>query len=232
MFDSRRTFPWIVAILSLGCGGPRPSQEPLGWGPLPKPTSSARAPSPPKPGPAEASSATADERVAASDSGDAGQAESHETPPAPKPEPATPKPEASETHVKVATLAGSYGGEDVATYHLEGVPDRTERDPNAKITVKVAGEHELDFVLIDSSNGNDICTLRATVSDASAAVTSGQGCFEQSGEGVSASATVTQGTGTFDGTRLVLQLSLDFEMQLGDRATAGTLEYRFEGTRR
>ncbi len=129
-------------------------------------------------------------------------------------------------------LTGDYLGEDVATYHIESLPDRTERDPKARLTVTSPREPSLAFVLVDSSNGKEICTLNGTAGESGATIAKGQKCFEQSGSDASASATVTSGTATVDKTKLVLDLEMDFEMEVSDHQLKGTLGYHFEGTRR
>jgi hypothetical protein len=129
---------------------------------------------------------------------------------------------------------GDYRGNDVSAYRLSGMPDRTEKDPNARVNVRAASG-KLEFALVDSSNGKDICTLSGTPEgpdQQKAAITAGQACFEQDGEEASAEATVTRGTATFEKGRLVLDLTLDFALRVGDDEHAGTLEYHFDGARR
>lgn len=136
------------------------------------------------------------------------------------------------TAASAKAFDGEYRGEDTAIYRMRGMPERTERDPGARTRAKSTSEGAVDFVLIDSSNGSDICTLSATFAGGVATITPGQRCFEQSGQGVSVTGNVTRGTATLDGTRLRLEASLDVEMDLGDTDLSGTLEYRFQGTRR
>lgn len=111
------------------------------------------------------------------------------------------------------------------------MPERTERDPNARTTAKATSDSTVDFVLIDSSNGKEICTLSSTLKDATATLTPGQRCFEQTGDNVSIGAVLTRGVATLDGGRLRLEADLDVEMKVGDNEATGTLAYRFEGTR-
>jgi hypothetical protein len=132
----------------------------------------------------------------------------------------------------IADPSGDYRGDDVSTYRLSGLPDKTEKDPNARVNVRKAGDKKLDFALVDSSNGKDICTLAGTLDGRTATITIGQSCFEQDTGVASATATVTRGTATFENTRLVIDLMLDFELRLGDDEHAGTLEYHFDGSRR
>jgi hypothetical protein len=132
----------------------------------------------------------------------------------------------------ISDPSGDYRGDDVSTYRLSGLPDKTEKDPNARVNVRKAGDKKLDFALVDSSNGKDICTLSGTLEGPTATITIGQSCFEQDTGVASATATVTRGTATFENTRLVIDLTLDFELRLGDDEHAGTLEYHFDGSRR
>jgi hypothetical protein len=133
----------------------------------------------------------------------------------------------------VATaFVGDYSGEDVATYHIESLPDRTEKDSKARLKVTTSSDTELAFELVDSSNGKEICTLNGTLSDTGAAIAKGQKCFEQSGEDASAAATVLSGAASVDRSRLVFDLDMSFAMEVAGRKLGGTLAYHFEGTRR
>lgn len=158
-------------------------------------------------------------------------AESGPSPPAPMAKADTGAPVAK-AEGKIADPSGDYRGDDVSAYRLSGLPDRTEKDPNARVNVRAAGDKKFDFALVDSSNGKDICVLRGTLEGRTATIENGQSCFEQDTTAASASATVTRGTATFENERLVLDLTLDFELLLGDDEHAGTLEYHFDGTRR
>jgi hypothetical protein len=131
-----------------------------------------------------------------------------------------------------AMFVGDYGGEDVSTYRFEGVPDRVEKDPNAKVTVKSNSDHAVDFVLVDSSNGKEICTLSGTLTDNGVTLTAGQKCFEENGDDGSTSATLTKGTVSLDHGKLVMDTEFDFAMDVEERSLAGTLGYHFEGARK
>jgi hypothetical protein len=238
-----RTVTWVVVSLCapLACA-PLPSREPLGVGALPpggKLSSDlrkeARARKLARPG-----SAARGEDFSASSA--------KESAPEPKPDPAPPEPRGADAGAKAGTLAaagaaktegapiadpsGDYRGDDVSSYRLSGLPDKTDKDPNARVNVRKTGDKKLDFALVDSSNGKDICTLAGTLEGRTATITVGQSCFEQDTAAASATATVTRGTATFENTRLVLDLTLDFELLLGDDEHAGTLEYHFDGARR
>jgi hypothetical protein len=142
-----------------------------------------------------------------------------------------PAPASASSSPAAAEFVGDYRGEDVAVYKMSGLPDRTERDPKARITVKASAGTELQFVLIDSSNGKEICTLSGNLKDSVASIGSGQKCFEQSEGEASAAATVTKGSARFEKQRLVLELDMDFEMSAAGRKLTGSLDYEFDGKR-
>jgi hypothetical protein len=131
-----------------------------------------------------------------------------------------------------AAFVGDYTGEDVSTYRIESMPDRTEKDPKARLTVTSSSDTALAFELVDSSNGKEICTLKGTLAEGTATIGKGQKCFEQNGEDASAAATVITGTATVDKTRLVFDLDMSFSMEIADRKLGGSLAYHFDGTRK
>jgi hypothetical protein len=141
----------------------------------------------------------------------------------------TPKGKAGLT---AAAFVGDYTGEDVAVYHIESLPDRTEKDPKARLKVTSTSDTALAFELVDSSNGNEICTLSGTLSDAGVAIAKGQKCFEQSGEDASTSATVQSGTASVDQSRLLFDLDMSFVMEVAGRKLGGSLSYHFDGKRK
>jgi hypothetical protein len=134
--------------------------------------------------------------------------------------------------VTAAAFVGDYTGEDVATYRIESMPDRTEKDPKARLTVTSSSDTAIAFELVDSSNGKEICTLKGTLGDGTASIEKGQKCFEQNAEQASASATVVTGSATVDKTRLVFDLDMSFSMEIADRKLGGSLAYHFDGTRK
>jgi hypothetical protein len=225
----------LLALAAAQCVSPRPSAEPLGWGPLPpgaasaahRPTSRKTTPGETKARalaegfPAPDAGGAASEKTAAVPSGSASQG-----PPESKP-PGVSAPSSS----AVAELVGDYLGEDVATYRISGLPDRTERDPKARITVKASSGTQILFVLVDSSNGKEICTLSGDLKESAVTIGTGQKCFEQSEGEAAAAATVTKGSARFEKKRLVLELDLDFEMSAGGKKLTGSLDYEFDGKR-
>lgn len=221
-----------LGVAVFGCVTTRPSPEPLGWGKLPPgaqraaPRTSRRAEQP-KP-----SAPPRDRSISEADAGAREKSASGPEPSASAAPAATttaaPTPPSSSA---VAAFVGEFRGEDVATYRISGIPDRTERDPKARITVKTSDSGDLLFVLVDSSNGKEICTLSGTLKDSTVSIGAGQKCFEQNEGEASAGATVTKGTATLSDKTLRFDLDLDFEMTVEGRSLRGSLEYHFEGKR-
>src|SRR5262245_3971669 len=191
----------LVALINVQCMSTRPSEEPLGWGPLPPGALSAshrpRSRTPPV---AEEHEEPRDEPAASTDAGH----EPEKVAAAAAPSSSAPKPPESKlgavqaSSASLAEFVGEYLGEAVATYRITGLPERTERDPKARVTVKASTSPELLFVLVDSSNGKDICTLSGTMKDSKVSIGSGQKCFEQNEGEASAGATVTKGSATLE----------------------------------
>jgi hypothetical protein len=232
-----RELSLALALSSVaGCAAPRPSGEPLGWGPIAQGMRADRpAPKPrsdrPKKTPAESG------RVASTPHADGDAGARAMGPPATTPDPSRKDHEQKPSDPAAAKLRGAdfvgdFTGEDVATYRVDGLPDRVERDPKARLTVRSPSEHDVELVLVDSSNGTDICTLKGTTTDTGVTVAPGQKCFEQNGGETTSAATIARGTATIEKSRLVLELELDFQMELAERSVSGKLEYRFDGTRR
>jgi hypothetical protein len=224
----------LLSLIAMQCVSPRPSAEPLGWGPLPPGAASAsHRPKSRTAARSETKARAGNEPTRAPDAGGAAPEKTAAAPsgsaaPSPPPsKPGAPQPSSA----AVAEFVGDYLGEDVATYRISGLPDRTERDPKARITVKESSGNELSFVLVDSSNGKDICTLSGSLKESSVTIAAGQKCFEQSEGEASAAATVKKGSARFEKKRLVLELDLDFEMSSGGRKLSGSLDYEFDGKR-
>lgn len=141
----------------------------------------------------------------------------------------TPKGKAALT---AAAFVGDYTGEDVGVYRIESLPDRTEKDPKARLKVTSTSDTALAFELVDSSNGNEICTLSGTLGDTGVTIAKGQKCFEQSAEDASTSATVLSGTASVDQSRLLFDLDMSFAMEVAGRKLSGSLSYHFDGKRK
>jgi hypothetical protein len=222
----------VIAVAS--CAALRPSPDPLGVGPLP-PNYRREVHRAPRTTDRRAATTTTPPTPPHEATADGGVKVATKIPEAPGPS----SPGSKDKTAPVATKAvepslfvGDYTGEDVSTYRLGGMPEREDKDPKARITVKASGALALDIVLVDSSNGKDICTLKATLGATNATIAAGQKCFEQTGSDASATATIRTGTVTIEDRRLVVDLELDFEMHLPDQDAKGTLAYHFDGTRR
>jgi len=230
----------VALVACVSCAAHRPSKEPLGWGPIapgmrtdPPPLAHQTSPGNKGEPPGERREETATE--AADAGGRSGEAVAEERPKEAPPAPGErgpSAPEGTQAAVTAKAFAGDYAGEDVSTYHLEGIPERVDRDPNAKITARSEDEHAASFVLIDSSNGKEICTLSASTTGNVATLKPGERCFEQSEGEQTASAVVRSGTVTADREKLTMDVDFAFTMSLGDRDFEGTLQYHFEGTRK
>ncbi len=230
---SRRWGWWLLLFAS--CGAPLPSTTPLGEGPLVAVEAKRRA---------KEEEALRDKR-ASSDAGARPASSSEKSasatpPPAGEPDaaaaeadggtqPSTADAGSSKPATGPLVLAGLYVGHDESIFRLSGMPERNEKDPNAKTRVVDKPDGSLDLIAIDSSNGKDICTLHATPNGKdrkSFTVTAGQHCFE-SGAGMSA--TLTKGSAKLDSGKLTLDLFFDLEVGNQDFQLSGTLEYHFEG---
>lgn len=226
-----------LLLTAFGCT-PQPSSKPLGWGPLspgmrgeesPPPHHSSNKVAQAAPPPRTATAADAGTSHAAAVGAVAMGGDGQKTPSANSVRSGDPK-----TKPTAAQFVGDYLGEDVATYHIESLPDRTETDPKARLKVTTSSDTSLDFELVDSSNGKEICTLKGTLSDndKGATIAKGQKCFEQNGEEASAAATVQSGTASIDQSRLVFDLDMTFAMEIAGRKLGGTLVYHFDGRRK
>jgi hypothetical protein len=122
---------------------------------------------------------------------------------------------------------GVYVGTDVTRYVMSGQPDRTFDDPKAKIRVERPSEGQVSFTFIDSSNGQDLCTLQGQTTDTVARLTAGQRCFIEPDDDMSVNS--RPGTATLEGKRLRLNVVLDTELEIDDARAEGRIEYEFQG---
>jgi hypothetical protein len=124
---------------------------------------------------------------------------------------------------------GLYRGSDTTKSWFPPVPPREVTDPNAQTRVETENATTLRLVLVDSSTGNDICSLKATVATSEATVQEGQTCFgsEDSGQ----SARIRSGKARRVDRELTLDLLLYAEVDDEDPPVHGTLEYHFVGKR-
>jgi hypothetical protein len=142
-------------------------------------------------------------------------------------------PDAEETGLETgspdAEFAGEFAGEDVSIIRIDGLPERTERDPKARTNVRQSADDRIEIILINSANGDPLCTMTADVSGQEAEVGAGQSCF---GEGGSLTGTVASGKARIQGDHLTLDLDVDLELTLGPETRDGTIDYHFEGDRK
>ncbi|HEX4337791.1 MAG TPA: hypothetical protein VH062_17900 [Polyangiaceae bacterium] len=221
----------LLGIPLLVACTPTPSAAPLGWGPLAPgmradPAVAAMHHTPMKSAKSSHATKPADSATAAVTVPVPADSARPSTEPAPK---TGGKPK---TEVTVAAFLGDYSGEDVAVYHIEELPDRTEKDPKARLKVTSSSDSALAFELVDSSNGNEICTLNGTLGPTGATIAKDQKCFEQNGEDASAAAKIVSGTATVEQTRLLFDLDMSFAMEMGGKKLGGTLSYHFDGKRK
>lgn len=225
---------WVGAlVLALACARELPSTAPLGSGPLAarpgeleapqwipeEPTPKRRAAEPETPSepdePEEPEEPSKPPEEAVADARDAG----------------APDAAAVADGGEVATAprwAGEYRGEDVSRIRFQEVPERVERDPAARVAVTDRGAGSLGFGLLDSTNGQTICTLQGTVRGDRASIDPGQTCFAAE----ATSGVIEQGSAKLEKDTLTLDLKVTVRLQLGGDTLEGNIDYHFEGRRR
>lgn len=220
-----------MAALAASCTPGLPSTTPLGRGPLAQSTVEEPAPPPAAP---SAKSSAGNGKPDASLAPDAGAAST--------PEGGAKAPEgggsadagaqeAGAPGKQAVVYAGHYVGEDTTTFSLPNLPQRTEKDPNAKLDVADQGGGSLEFSLIDSKSGKVICKLQGTATGNTVKLGSGQHCFDKDSKGAM-TATVDSGSATFKSAQIVFDLHLDLEINAAGQQMNGDLDYHFEGTRK
>jgi hypothetical protein len=122
---------------------------------------------------------------------------------------------------------GQYVGTDVTRYVMAGQPDRTFDDAKAKIRVERPRDGQVTFTFIDSSNGQDLCTLVGQTSDNEAQLAKGQRCFIDPDDDMLVSS--RPGVAKLDGKRLTLNVVLDTQLEIEDARAEGRIEYEFQG---
>ncbi|MGC4068002.1 MAG: hypothetical protein QM784_25805 [Polyangiaceae bacterium] len=110
---------------------------------------------------------------------------------------------------------------------MSGQPDRNFDDPKAKIRVERPSDGEVSFTFIDSSNGQDLCTLQGQIDATVARLSAGQRCFIEPDDEMNVSS--RPGTATLDGKRLRLNVVLDTQLEMDDARAEGRIEYEFQG---
>lgn len=214
------------AIAGWGCA-PRVSTAALGLGPLAvaeqsvtsaeksaERTKQARRPRPTSPAPVAVVEETAPEEDAQA-----------------KPEDVS---EVSETDLAASkeppAFVGLFAGKDVATYRIAGQPERQELDDKAKIRIESDSPTQLRIVLINTTDGSDMCELSAEIQGNSAQLDGGQPCFTAEGEGA-IQAELNSGTVTLTGDRLSMTAEGTLSVALAEQELEGSLSYSFKGKR-
>ncbi len=225
-----RSFCWLALLAASSCA-PAVSQVPLGMGPQALAEIRATpAPAPSKPrAPAQREAADAsessDEEPGEDDAEDAA-AES----PAAESASAAAGAAAPSTPANAATFVGMYAGIDIATFRLDGLPDRRQEDDKAKIRVEADGDDAISIVIINSDTGEDLCELSATISGKVATVTGSEPCFTNPDDD-SISATISEGRATLKGDELKVTAEGTMSVNLPDQSLSGSLSYSFKGKR-
>jgi hypothetical protein len=124
---------------------------------------------------------------------------------------------------------GVYQGHDVTRYVMAGQPDRNYDDSKAKIRVERSNADTLSFVFVDSSNGQDLCSLHGEVAGNEAKLPAGQRCFIDPDENMNVSS--RPGLAKRNGDKLTLDVIIDTTFELEDSQAEGRIEYEFEGTK-
>lgn len=233
------------ALLLLACTRSEPSLVPLGIGPLAREQRAAEAATPAASG---ASSnyvdirsmqrASTTQRAAASsatqtapngstsvDAGDRPDAAGATSTTAPSARPNVP----DEGRVRLDDWVGLYRGSDTTVFKTTGQSERRFDDPKAKVRVEQAGKARLDFVLVDSSNDQDMCRLSASVGGETALIEPGQSCFLETEDEMTAKS--RPGKAVRKDRQLSLDLVLDTLMPSEEAPVAGSIEYHFDGKR-
>jgi hypothetical protein len=221
----------LAAILSsglLGCA-PRPSSVPLGLGPLALAEQSAAPGGEVEVPPARAAAAPAaaekvEKEPEEPESSTEDDAEASAAEPSEDSETAASAPAAP------ANFPGLYAGKDVAIFRLPGMPEREEHDDKAKIRIEKASGENVRIVLVNTTDGSDLCTLVARVDGNAAVLEKAQPCFGSGGEG-EVQAELHSGRAVLDGDTLTMDAEGPLFVSVGEQELAGDLSYSFEGAR-
>ena len=124
---------------------------------------------------------------------------------------------------------GMFRGKDTTRYQIPNFPSQPMDDPNARIRVEAFQGQQIKFILVDSSNDKDLCTLAATLDGIHAKVDPGQPCFGTEDDEGSLTVRVKSGLGLLQDSTLTLDLTLDANIQSEQFQADGSVEYHFEG---
>lgn len=226
---ARLALPSLWAVVGWGCA-PKASSTPLGLGPLALAEQSAASAE-------KSASKTKQARRPRAASTSAPVASSAEAEAAPEESSTANLEDVSEVSEKEASpgkeqpaFAGLFAGKDVAIYRISGQPERQELDDKAKIRIENDSPTQLRIVLINSTDGSDLCELSAEVQGHSAQIDGGQPCFGSEGEGA-IHAELSSGTVKLAGDRLSMTAEGTLSGTLADQEFDGNLSYSFKGQR-
>lgn len=124
---------------------------------------------------------------------------------------------------------GLYRGNDTTVFRSPEQSERRFDDPQARIRVEAVGPARLDLILVDSSNGVDMCRLAASVEGELASIEADQSCFLDPSEGMTARS--RPGKAQRNGRQLTVDLMLDTSIATESGNTEGSIEYHFDGQR-
>jgi hypothetical protein len=129
-------------------------------------------------------------------------------------------------------FAGLFAGKDVAIYRISGMAERQEMDDKAKLRIESDSPTQLRIVLINTTDGSDLCELSAEIqgNSNSAQLDGGQPCFTAEGEGA-IQAELNSGTVTLAGDRLSMTAEGTLSVALAEQELDGKLSYSFKGKR-
>jgi hypothetical protein len=123
--------------------------------------------------------------------------------------------------------AGTYVGSDVQTTRLSGKPELRVPDDKARTRVDEKGSGRIALVIVNSQNGDTICSLNASTQGASATLDRNQNCFSTEELDV----TVQSGSAELKGDRLIMDVKASVEGVVGDDKVEGSVDYHFDGKR-
>jgi hypothetical protein len=222
----------VFALLGPSCARPKPSLVPLSVGTETEPERRAPA-AVDRRAPAEAEKVPEPEEAA--EAAETNEAQDPARADAPKQDAESKtssdeKDRAGESKGALVRWDGEYAGEDVATYRFGGT-ERVEKDPKARTRVHDQARDSVKLTLVNSANGNDLCTLTGKLQGHTATLEAGQDCFSTAEGAVSARGTVQSGTATIKDDTLTIETTLSYEVSAEGQVQSGELSYRFEGRR-
>jgi hypothetical protein len=219
----RWRYAWLGLAVLAGCASSLPSSTPLGSGPLAERSDDSTAAAEPRAPAARAERAKQAPRRAPAPAG----AHREASAPGDAAPPSDAGAEAGpvEAAAPSVVFAGSYSGVDTVTVTMAGVDIPSVSDPNAKLDVVLRPDGSLGFRMIDNS-GNTVCAFAGHANGSVVTLDAGQTCVKKH-----ATITLTSGSATVAGKRLVFDAALDLRLLGPNRDMSGTMKHHFEGSR-